>query len=57
MSERLVFVYKSHSKQGRYLYLKEKDVFLIASMNLIILIISTAYLVGASYNPFLYFRF
>lgn len=37
--------------------LKEKDVFLIASMNLIILIISTAYLVGASYNPFLYFRF
>lgn len=27
MSERLVFVYKSHNKQGRYLYLKEKDVF------------------------------
>lgn len=37
--------------------LKEKDVFLIASIDLLILIISTAYLVGASYNPFLYFRF
>lgn len=37
--------------------LKEKDVFLVASINLLILIISTAYLVGASYNPFLYFRF
>lgn len=37
--------------------LKEKDVFLVTSINLLILIISTAYLVGASYNPFLYFRF
>ena len=27
MAERLVFVYKSRNKQGRYLYLKEKDVF------------------------------
>lgn len=27
MAERLVFVYKSKNKQGRYLYLKEKDVF------------------------------
>jgi len=27
MAERLVFVYKSQNKQGRYLYLKEKDVF------------------------------
>ncbi|MGN0902836.1 MAG: YcgL domain-containing protein, partial [Succinivibrio sp.] len=27
MAERLVFVYKSQKKQGRYLYLKEKDVF------------------------------
>ena len=26
MAERLVFVYKSRNKQGRYLYLKEKDV-------------------------------
>ena len=37
--------------------LEEKDVFLLVSINLLILIISTAYLVGASYNPFLYFRF
>lgn len=37
--------------------LKENDIFLIATINLLILIISTAYLVGASYNPFLYFRF
>ena len=37
--------------------LEEKDVLLVASINLLILIISTAYLVGASYNPFLYFRF
>lgn len=27
MQERLVFVYKSQTKNGRYLYLKEKDVF------------------------------
>lgn len=27
MAEKLVFVYKSAKKQGRYLYLKEKDVF------------------------------
>ena len=27
MADRLVFVYKSRKKQGRYLYLKEKDVF------------------------------
>ena len=27
MADRLVFVYKSRNKQGRYLYLKEKDVF------------------------------
>lgn len=27
MKERLVFVYKSKSKAGRYLYLNEKDVF------------------------------
>ena len=27
MAERLVFVYKSKNKQGRYLYVKEKDVF------------------------------
>jgi len=27
MSERLVFVYKSAKKRGRYLYLREKDVF------------------------------
>ena len=37
--------------------LEEKDVFLLVSINLLILIISTAYLVGESYNPFLYFRF
>lgn len=37
--------------------LKENDVFLIALINLLILIISTSYLVGSSYNPFLYFRF
>lgn len=37
--------------------LNENDVFLIASIHLLILIISTAYLVGSSYNPFLYFRF
>lgn len=36
---------------------RESDVFLITAINLLILIISTAYLVGASYNPFLYFRF
>ena len=36
---------------------RENDVFLITAINLLILIISTAYLVGASYNPFLYFRF
>lgn len=37
--------------------LKENDVFLIVLIHLLILIISTAYLVGSSYNPFLYFRF
>lgn len=37
--------------------LKENDIFIITAINLLILIISTTYLVGASYNPFLYFRF
>ena len=36
---------------------RENDVFLITAINLLILIISISYLVGASYNPFLYFRF
>lgn len=37
--------------------LRKKDIFFIVTMNLLILIISIAYLVGESYNPFLYFRF
>ncbi|GAA0085225.1 MBOAT family protein [Clostridium sp. CTA-7] len=37
--------------------LRERDIFLFVFIELIILIISTAYLIGESYNPFLYFRF
>lgn len=37
--------------------LRKKDIFFMVIMNLLILIISIAYLVGESYNPFLYFRF
>jgi alginate O-acetyltransferase complex protein AlgI len=36
---------------------KLKGVFIVIAMNMLVLIISTAYLVSESYNPFLYFRF
>ena len=36
---------------------KLKGEFIVIVMNMLILIISTAYLVSESYNPFLYFRF
>lgn len=37
--------------------LKKKDIILIVSIYILILIVSTSYLIGESYNPFLYFRF
>ncbi|MFR1707484.1 MAG: MBOAT family O-acyltransferase [Clostridium sp.] len=36
---------------------KLKGVSIVIAMNMLVLIIATAYLVGESYNPFLYFRF
>lgn len=52
-STKLIKIYMNKIKST----FRENDVFLITAINLLILIISTAYLVGASYNPFLYFRF
>lgn len=52
-STKLIRVYSNKIKST----FRKNDVFLIASINLLILIISTAYLVGETYNPFLYFRF
>ena len=52
-STKLIKIYINKIKSS----FRENDVFLITAINLLILIISTAYLVGASYNPFLYFRF
>ncbi len=37
--------------------LKKSNIFIIISMYLIIFILSISYLVGESFNPFLYFRF
>ena len=52
-STKLIKIYMNKIKST----FRENDVFLITAINLLILIISTAYLVGASYNPFLYFSF
>lgn len=52
-STKLIKIYMNKIKST----FRENDVFLITAINLLILIISTAYLVGTSYNPFLYFRF
>ena len=52
-STKLIKIYMNKIKST----FRENDVFLITAINLLILIISTAYLVGARYNPFLYFRF
>ena len=52
-STKLIKIYMNKIKST----FRENDVFLITAINLLILIISTAYLVGASYTPFLYFRF
>ena len=52
-STKLIKIYMNKIKST----FRENDVFLITAINLLILIISTAYLLGASYNPFLYFRF
>lgn len=52
-STKLIKIYMNKIKST----FRENDIFLITAINLLILIISTAYLVGASYNPFLYFRF
>jgi len=43
-------------KKLRY-SLKKSNIFIIISMYLIIFILSISYLVGESFNPFLYFRF